>query len=473
MARHTGWHTQSLPAMVSLTTGAPSLKVRMLKAATWLVGGNISSQLLRLVSSMVLTRLLVPEAFGLVAAINTLYFALVMFSDLGVWQSVVKSDRGTDMRFLGTAWSVQLLRGLLLAAIVLGLALALHVAARAGMFADGTVYADPRLPPMMTLFALCALLQGMESMSLASAQRELLGGHLARLEISTQLGAMLVTLLLAWWTRSVWALVTGTVVGAMLRTLLSHFWLPGIRVRPCWDKTCADEIIGFGKWIFLSSIIGFLAANGEKLILGGSLSTASFGVFSIASTLLAAVVGVYASLNGHVIFSSLSHALRSTDPVEVKRVYVRVQQLVDLLLGGLAGGLLIAGHWPVWLLYDSRYHDAGWMLQWLGLGLLAMRHQVVEQLMFAHGKPAWVSANNALRAVSLAVCIPAGLAAGGEAGAIAGVVVSQFAGWPMSLCYKRQQGILTWPSERWWLPALGAGALAGWLVDTLLLRVLG
>ena len=69
--------------------------------------------------------------------------------------------------------------------------------------------------------------------------------------------------------------------------------------------------------------------------------------------------------------------------------------------------------------------------------------------------------------------VRAGLAAGGEAGAIAGVVVSQFAGWPMSLWYKRQQGILTWPSERWWLPALGAGALAGWLVDTLLLRVLG
>ena len=72
MARHTGRYAQSLPAMVSLTTGAPSLKVRMLKAATWLVGGNISSQLLRLASSMILTRLLVPEAFGLVAAINTL-----------------------------------------------------------------------------------------------------------------------------------------------------------------------------------------------------------------------------------------------------------------------------------------------------------------------------------------------------------------------------------------------------------------
>ena len=103
---------------------AAPLRSRMLKAAGWLVGGNISSQLLRLGSNLILTRLLVPQAYGLIAAVNTLYFALVMFSDLGVWQSVVKSDRGDDPRFLGTAWSVQLARGVLLCAVVLLAALA-------------------------------------------------------------------------------------------------------------------------------------------------------------------------------------------------------------------------------------------------------------------------------------------------------------------------------------------------------------
>ncbi len=447
---------------------APALKSRMLKAAAWLVGGNISSQLLRLASNLILTRLLLPEAFGLVAAVNTLYFALVMFSDLGVWQSVVRSDRGAEARFLGTAWSVQLLRGGLLAVIVLGIALALHLAAQAGVFAAGTVYADARLPPMVAFFALCALLQGMESMKLASAQRELHAGQLARLELASQLGAMVVTLALTWATRSVWALLVGTLVGAALRTALSHLVLPGKAARPCWDRDCARELIGFGKWIFLSSIVGFLAAHGEKIILAGSLTTASFGVFSIASTLLAAVMGVYGSLNGHVIFSSLSLALRSDDQAEVTRVYTRVQQLADLFLGTLAGGLLMSGQWAVWLLYDARYHNAGWMLQWLGLGLLAMRHQVVEQLMFARGQPAWVSGNNSLRALSLVICIPAGFALGGEPGAIIGVVISQFASWPLSLRFKQQQGLLTWATEKWWLPALGLGLGLGWLLDAVL-----
>ena len=446
----------------------PALKSRMFKAAGWLIGSNVTGQLLRLISNLILTRLLLPEAFGLVAAVNTLYFGLVMFSDLGVWQSVIRSEHSEDPRFLGTAWSVQLLRGTLLFFIVLAIALVLHLGAGFGWFESGTVYADPRLPPMMVVFGLSALLQGFESMNLASAQRELLGLKLARLEILSQLSAMLVTITLAWLTRSVWSLLIGSVVSSAVRTLMSHFALPGKLARPAWDSAFASEIVGFGKWIFLSSIIGFLAANGEKLILGGSLSVASFGIFSIASMLMVAFVGVYSSLNGHVVFSSLSLALKSGNKSEELRVYARVQTLVDLFLGTSAGLIIMAGQWAVWLLYDQRYHAAGWMLQCLGLSVIAIRHQVTEQLMFARGKPSWVSANNALRAVALVIVIPLGQRAWGEFGAILAVAVCQFASWPLSLEFKRREGLLTWATERWWLPALVVGLGLGWLINAAL-----
>lgn len=444
-----------------------SLKPRMLRAAGWFVGGNVASQLLRLGSNLILTRILLPEAFGLIAAINTLYVALVLFSDLGIWQSVVKSERGGDPRFLGTAWSVQALRGVLLAFAVLASAAALHLAAAAGAFATGTVYADPRLPPMMAALTGAALLQGAESMKIALAQRELRGGHLARLEIGSQLVATAFTVVLALATQSVWALPAGALVAAAVRSAGSHFLLPGPALRPCWDASCVREIVGFGKWVFVSSIIGFLAANGEKILLGASLAAASFGVFAIASTLAAAVSGVYATLNGHVFFPSLSQSLRAGE-AHVARAYARLQQLADLFLGGAAGFLLAAGQWAVWLLYDARYHEAGWMLQWLGVGLIAMRYQVVEQLMFARGEPGWVSANNALRACGLVVLVPVGFAACGEQGAIAGVVLAQFASWPLSLWFKHRIGLLSRRTEKWWPPALLAGLVVGALCDRLL-----
>jgi O-antigen/teichoic acid export membrane protein len=214
-----------------------------------------------------------------------------------------------------------------------------------------------------------------------------------------------------------------------------------------------------------------LAAHGEKLILGSSLTTESFGVFSIATTLMMAVMSVYASLNAHIIFSTLSEALRH-DVDGAARVYVRVQQIADAFLGVMAGGIFMSGHWVVDLLYDHRYQNAGWMLQWLGLGLLAIRHQVLEQLMFAKGQPVWVSASNTLRALSLALLIPAGFAAAGEKGAIAAVVLSQFANWPVALWFKYRNGILTLASERVWLPACILGGLAGWALDSILTAVL-
>ncbi len=446
------------------------MKARMLKAAGWVLGGNLGGQLIRLGSNLVLTRLLLPESFGLVAAVNTLYFGLVMLSDLGVWQSVVRSPRGLEPRYLGTAWSLQLIRGGLLMLGVLLAALALSHVAGAGHAPAGSVYADPRLPPMMAAFALCALLQGLESMRIATTQRALDTGRLTRIELAAQLASTLLTISLAWATRSPWALVVGTVAYSALRTGLSHLWLPGPSVRPCWEPADARDIFGFGKWIFASSIIGFLAAHGEKLLLGGLFDSATFGLYAIASTLLFAVVGAYGALNAHVVFGGLAEAGRA-EGAQAAALYARVQRIADAVLGLAAGGLYALGHWVVTVLYDPRYAAAGPMLQLLALGLVALRYQVVEQLMFARGQPAWVMANNALRALALVLLVPPGMAHGGIEGAVLAVALAQFASWPLSLLYKWRTGLFTAASEAWWLPALVAGAALGWIADRALTAI--
>lgn len=405
-----------------------------------LLGSSMASQALRLISSLVLTRLLVPEAFGLVAALQTLYFGLLLFSDLGVWQSVVNSKHADDARFLGTAYAVQLARGLLLAALVGLLALGLHLSPTA--LADaaapqrlGGVYGDARLPALLMMFMLIAVVQGAESMKVASAQRSLHTGLLARLELVSQLLGMLLTLALAWVTRSVWSLVIGALMAACARTLLSHLWLPGRPVRPCWHAVHARQLISFGKWIFLSSIVGFAAAQGEKLLLASLMPAAVFGIYAIAATLLGALMSLLSSLNARLIFPALSEAFRRS-PAEALQVYRRLQKLADgvLLLG--AGLLFCLGHWVVWVLYDTRYQQAGWMLQWLALGLPGLRFQVLEQLMFAQGKPGWVTVANTSRALFLLVAVPLGHAWAQAPGAIAAVALAQYAGWPAALIYQ-------------------------------------
>lgn len=461
----------------ALHGGAP-LGQRMWRAAQWLLGSSIASQGLRLLSSLVLTRLLMPEAFGLVAAVQTVYLGLVLFSDLGVWQSVVNAPEAhtRDPRFLGTALSVQLARGGLLALLVLGLA-GLAVLAQTNSWASaGSVYSDPRLPPMLALFALVALVQGCESMGLALAQRRLLTGPLVRLELVSQLLGTVLTLVLAYATRSAWALVLGTLLAAAMRTTLSYLALPGgwpgNWLVPRWDRAHLRSIFGFGKWIFLSSIIGFVAAHGEKLLLGGAMTAAGFGVYAIAATLLAALMSVVGSLNAHLIFPSLSEALRRSPP-EADRVYQRVQRIADALLGGLAGLLFGLGHWAVWLLYDQRYQDAGWMLGWLAIGLVGVRFQVLEQMMFARAQPGWVTLANALRALALLVFVPLGFLWGETEGALVAVVLAQFAGWPSALLFKYRQGLPLLRSEVVWPLTLLLGLAVGQALNAALLTLWG
>ncbi len=447
-----------MSVLTTAATGA-ALPGGLLRVAGWLLASNLSAQALRLASNLVLARLLAPEMFGLMAAALTVYFGLVMLSDLGVWQSVVQRNQAPDARFLGTAMSIQMLRALLLAAVVLSFAGALAWGAAAGLIPPDAVFADARLPWMVAGFALCALIQGGESMQLAMAQRELRAGELARLEITSQLVGTAVAISLAFLRPSPWALLAGALAAAAVRTGLSHR-LPGARTRPCWNASDAWDMVRFGRWILLSSLIGFAASQGEKLILGSLLGAAEFGLVAIASTLLGGALGLLAALNAHLLFPAFSAALRRGGD-DARALYERTQRLADLMLGAVAGLLWGGGPLLVGWLYDARYAGAGWMLQVLAIGLVATRFQVLEQMMFAQGKAAYVTSSNLLRALLLAILIPVGFRLYGTPGALWAVAASQFAGWPVTLLFKRRAGMPVLAGEWIWPLALAAGAALG------------
>src|SRR6056297_1188757 len=80
------------------------------------IGGH---NFLRLVSNLALTRLLFPEAFGIMAIVQVVLVGVAMFSDFGIKGSIVQDERGDDPDFLNTAWTFQILRGFVLGTVVL------------------------------------------------------------------------------------------------------------------------------------------------------------------------------------------------------------------------------------------------------------------------------------------------------------------------------------------------------------------
>ena len=92
----------------------------------WTTFGYGAVQILRLISNVVLARLLAPPIFGLMAVVNTVRTGVELLSDVGILQNIVSNPKGDDPSFYNTAWTIQALRGIVLAAC--GLILSVPVA---------------------------------------------------------------------------------------------------------------------------------------------------------------------------------------------------------------------------------------------------------------------------------------------------------------------------------------------------------
>ena len=123
------------------------LRARVLRAGAWTLGSYAAGQFIRLGSNLIMTRLLMPEMFGLMALAHVLIAGLHMFSDLGLHHSVVQHQRGDDPVFLDTVWTVQIVRGGVIWLAALGLSAAVLWLKSAPLVAGGQRLRRPAAPP--------------------------------------------------------------------------------------------------------------------------------------------------------------------------------------------------------------------------------------------------------------------------------------------------------------------------------------
>jgi O-antigen/teichoic acid export membrane protein len=448
-----------------------TLRQRVLRAGGWIVGGYAMSQALRLASNLVMTRLLVPEMFGIMAIATMVMVMLTLLSDIGLRQSIVQSRRGEDPVFLDTAWVLQITRGCLLWLAALGISLVLYLGRENGWFPPGSTYAAPVLPAVVAVTAFSAVLLGFQSTRVALAHRGLDQKRPVQIELASQLLALAVMVPLALWTRSIWAMVAGGLVASAATAALSHAWMSGHANRLRWDRTCLAELLHFGKWIFASSALYVLAVCGDRLLLGAFVDAPTLGMYAIALLLVGAVEGGVSRLFQAVSLPALSEIARS-DPGRLRETYYRLRVPVDLLLLFLAGMLFAAGQRVIDLLYDPRYAAAGGMLEVLALSFLALRYGVANQIYVALGTPHRQTILHAVRFVSLYALVPPLLWLAGTRAAVWGIALHGLATLPLVFAFNARLGLNDLRREVAVLAALPLGYACGLGVE-LALRAAG
>ncbi|MBX3468599.1 MAG: oligosaccharide flippase family protein [Planctomycetes bacterium] len=422
--------------MSEVTGGRPELtglRRRALGNTAWTVFGLGAANVIRLGGNVVLAGLLFPEAFGLMAICAVFIQGLWLFSDVGTGPAIVQSERGDDPAFLDTAWTLQLLRG---AALCLAsAALAWPVAAFYGAsdpLARDLVYYLPAV-------GLTAVLDGAVSSRVHSYSRHLRVRELTLLELLYQALSMLVMVGLAWAYASVWALVAGSLVKSALRAALSHLVLEGPPNRLRIERAAAHAQLRFGAWVLVSTVLTFLAAQLDRLLLGRLVPLDLLGVYGMALALSTLPVYALAQVSAKVVFPVLSRLERG--PAQTAEA-ARVRVALVVCGAGLVSAVYPAGPALIGLLYDERYAAAGWILQVLLVGgWFQLLDAPSTSFLLARGETRAVAVGNAARLAALLALLPLGFATFGFAGAVAGVALADVARYGASAVIVRRRGL--------------------------------
>ena len=294
----------------SLNTDKKNIKSLFLLASSWTVLGHGWTQGLRFIGNIILTRLLIPEDFGMMQLVFVFIQGVAMFSDLGININIIQHAKGEDTNFLKTAWTIQIFRGILISLILGSLAYPLAM-----------LYHAPQLVWLIPLAGLNAVIDGLASTNLITFNRKLDLKKLILLDMGCQLAGMIVMIACAYHWRSVWTLLMYSFVSGTLKTALSHCLFSGPRMGLSWHKEYFHEIIHFGKWIFISSMGGFIFSRMDRIILGLFISLSALGLYGIAYAIAMAIIDLMQTLVDKVLIPLYSHLWKNDFPTMRDQIF--------------------------------------------------------------------------------------------------------------------------------------------------------
>lgn len=372
-----------LTTLKNILSNPTSLREQAMNASLWTLFSSSVRHPLRLASNLVLVRLLAPEAFGLMATVTVLLAGLNLFSDVGISQSVMRSEKGEDPRFLRIVWTVQILRGLILSAVMILIALMVG-AFGAELAGAETVYADPRLADLLLASVIVLMSRGFESAANLLARRKMTLGRYTTIRLVCQVVGILTMIGLAYVLESVWALMAGNIVSSFLNLAVSHTLMPGPKMRIVWDAAEARELWTFGKWLIISSVGGFLAMQGDRLVLGTLIDKQLLGIYTIAVVWVRVGFEALRSIGNAIFIPSFSKIMRDR-PGKIDRVLNRSFRAFAGLSAGIFLVLFVLGGWVIDTLYPEIYAPAKLLVPVLALRVLYLPFVVLQQFLIALG----------------------------------------------------------------------------------------
>ena len=372
-----------------------SLKAKSARGVLTLGVGTGFERTLRFVRLMILTRLLIPDEFGLMAIILILVNVFETITEVGIKQSVIQNKRGADPEYLNATWWFQSLRGLGLFTI------AILAAPLISSF-----YEKPHLLKLLQFSFIAILFRGFISPSAYVLQREYKFGRSVLLIQGSALIGTFVTIGYAFWAKNVWALVAGYLAEQGTLCLLSYIVAP---FRPWFGihRECLKELTTFARRMFGLPILALIGIGTPVFVLGKFVSEERLGLYTLASQLIAFPIILFTKIISPVLLPGFSQ--KQDDRNSICRAVLKISGLAAAAVIPLMAFIATCASGLLLLAWGPEYVDVTIPCAVLSLLILARTEvSILSATYVAVGQPQLQRRFVALRAaIVVALIYPA------------------------------------------------------------------
>jgi O-antigen/teichoic acid export membrane protein len=352
-----------------------SLRQEAAKGIIWSVIQKWGRTAVWSLSFIVLSRLLAPEAFGLVALASAFTAFIEIFLDQGFSAAIVQR---TDLEHehLDTAFWLS---------VLIGVVLTIGTIAASGLVA--TLFEEPELAPILSWLSLSFIFSALCSTQMAILQRELAFKSLAARSLAaTTIGGIVgVSMALAGF--GVWSLVGQNLARAMTAAIVLwrvSDWRPGFKVSTKHYK----DLFNFGISIAGSNILRVFSQRSDDFLIGYFLGPTLLGYYTIGYQLLLVIIRLVTGIINSVAFPTFSRLQHK--PERIRDAFYKVTQYTSLLAFPVFIGMAALAPELVPVLFGEKWGPSIPVMQ--VLAMIGILHSVLAfngSVLRAAGKPSW------------------------------------------------------------------------------------
>lgn len=369
-----------------------ALRAKTMRGGAWLGMGSVAEQAVRFARNMLLARLLAPGAFGTMAIVMSAASLLDTLTDVGQKGAIIQNPRGGEDAYLSVSWWLGMGRAIFSYLLIFSMAPWIS-----------RFYGRPELSGLLRVALLGILLSGAMSPRSILAQKEMKLARWAAITNGGGICGVILTVVLSFFIRDVWALAIGNCGEQAFRCLLSYALCPGLPSRH-WDGRAAREILSFSRGIFGLGFLNLIIARTDIFVLARLYPSAALGLYAMAVSLVATPSVFFTNVMGQSLIPALSSV--QEDLERLNRILVEVTSWLILVGLPAAVSICLCAPYLLRVVYGSRYVAAAGPLSVASAAvLLTALYAPTTCVLFAKGRPGVHRHAVAATAVTMLVAI--------------------------------------------------------------------